>query len=129
MVLEAVARTHREDESFSKFEICVDLVSDNTEIQSVAAEVGFSRIRGSEDGWTLFALQPPNRSNPVEMDISPETSQPFTTSSNSRGVQSEDQSTDQEHLIKMERDFNDEVEHDTRFRTKILRSNETTDMC
>eukprot|EP01083_Nonionella_stella_P061248 159647_1 len=129
MVLEAVARTHREDESFSKFEICVDLVSDNTEIQSVAAEVGFSRIRDSEDGWTLFALRPSKISNPVRIRISPGTSESSATSSNSRGVQSEDQSTDQEHLIKMERDFNDEVEHDTRFRTKILRSNETTDMC
>eukprot|EP01083_Nonionella_stella_P132175 401761_1 len=100
MVLEAVTRTHREDERFSKFEICCDFVSNNTEIQSVAAEVGFSRIRDSEDGWTLFALQPSKRSN------LPETSESSVPSSNSRGIESEDHSTDQDLLVKMERDFN-----------------------
>eukprot|EP01083_Nonionella_stella_P268546 907923_1 len=128
MVIEAVARTHREDERFSKFEICCDLVSDNTEIQSVAAEVGWSRVRDSEDGWTLFALQPSKIPNPVDIGISPDTSQSSVTSSNSRGVQSEDQSTDQELLIKMQRDFNDEVAHYTRFRTKSLRSKDTIDV-
>eukprot|EP01083_Nonionella_stella_P268547 907926_1 len=124
MVLEAVVRTHREDERFSKFEVCVDFVSDNTEIQSVAAEVGFSRIRVSEDGWTLFSLQPSKRSN------LPESSESSKTSSNSRGIKAEDQSTGQELLIKMQHDFNDEDVHYTRFRKKNnLRSKETIYPC
>eukprot|EP01083_Nonionella_stella_P174017 602111_1 len=111
MVLEVVARTHREDECFSKFEICCDFVSDNTEIQSVAAEVGFSRIRDSEDGWTLFALQPSNRSNPVELRISPGTKSSESSTASSRGIKSEDRPTDQETSMKMQRDSNDEVAH------------------
>eukprot|EP01083_Nonionella_stella_P061247 159645_1 len=130
MVLEAVARTHREDEHFSNFEIAVELASNNSEIQSVAAEVGCSQIRGNEDGWTLFALRASKSSNPVEIRISPETSESSVTSSNSRGVQSEDQYTDQELLIKMQRDFNDEVAHSTRLRKKMhVRSEDTIVVC
>eukprot|EP01083_Nonionella_stella_P077062 210245_1 len=129
-IFEAIFEGHRDEESLSDFEICVELASENSEIQSVAVDFGFSRIRESEDGWTLFALRPSKTSNPVETIISPKVPESPTSSSSSLGLECDGQSSYQELLKKMQRDFNAEVTHYTRFRKRRQRTTtETIDVC